>query len=187
MKKFLNIFYLGLITLMLPGSTFCAQAKIITYESNFVEICSQTIGPKGGLITVPNSDYPLDGVEIEFPQNALKTEQKISVSVAAAYFEHPKVKVTYGGKVSVIKVSPISKDTSQSGYADDIIKIKIPIPEELANRNDIFGMAFYYIEDKDEIELMSGPSVQDGKFIILTRQFNYPFFLIFGRDSMKNH
>ena len=100
-----------------PGDNSGLTGDITTGKKETV--ASQTVGAGGGTISISKAGDPLDGLEITIPQGAFSDTKNITVS------EAPIVSHEFGENFHPI--SPVITVQNVSGYADDVITVKIPV------------------------------------------------------------
>jgi len=175
MKKiFLLLFILSLsivlIKPVLAGNEETAENTIT--KSGNINVITVKIGPDGGIIKV-EKDCPIKGLVINIPKGAYTTEKTFNIS----YCEVPVNQ--YNGKA--IPYSPLLIINNGGGYAEEVIKISIPVklPE------GTFAMAGYVNPDTlDVIDMLPPAEAKNDCIISVTRHFQNP--IIVTGTNIKN-
>lgn len=140
-----------------PASPNNTAGNIQTGPS--VDLTSQTVGSGGGTIKVTKAGDPLNGLELTIPPNAFTQSENVKISYSSitnhqlGEFFNP--------------ISPLIKVQYDGGYADKVVKLKIPINLQAGN----FAMAYYYNKNTGELEGIPIDELASDHIIIETRHF----------------
>ena len=125
-----------------------------------VVLTEQTIDTSGGIITVNDPQSPLNGFQIDIPQNAYSSARNFKISSALITAQ------TFGAKFNPI--SPLITIENGGGYADDVMTITIPVNISAGQ----FAMAFYYDAQKGKLEGIPVIAENGSSITIATRHFS---------------
>jgi len=124
-----------------------------------IEVASAPIGVSGGIIKVDNPDAPIDGMEITIPANSFPSGQTFKVS-------YSEIKSHDFGQY-INPISPMITVTSDGGYSNDGMRVKIPIKLPAGH----FAMGFLYDEKTGKLEGMPIESLDNNFITVDTRHF----------------
>jgi len=126
---------------------------------DFVDITTQSIGTGGGEITVSKPGDPLNGMKITIPSKSFTTMRNFSISQAQIKSHK------FGDDFNPI--SPLIKIKYEGGYADSVMKLKIPIKLPTGH----FAMGFFYDETTGKLEGLMLEDLTNDFITVSTRHF----------------
>lgn len=134
------------------------ENKIDIKTGDFVQVASANIGSGGGNVNVTSGN--LTGLSINIPKNAFTETRTIKVSTA-------EITSASLGKY-VNPITPVIKIENGGGYANNIIKIKIPI--QLPSGH--FPMGFFIDETNNKLEPIPIIDYDQSSITVATRHFS---------------
>ncbi len=165
MEKRILIF----ISLVLVYFSSCSKSENPTEPNNTggkievgttINLANQAVDISGGTISINKAGDPLDGMEIIVPANAFIQTKNFEVSYA-------EIKSHQLGQY-FNPVSPMIKIKYEGGYAEQGIKVKIPIKLPKGH----FAMGFFYNDQTGKLEGLPIEELDNTSITISTRHFN---------------
>jgi hypothetical protein len=153
-----------------PATIAAGKLNTITLGTS-VDLGSETIGSGGGGVTISKQGDPLDGLSIDVPPEAYKSNLTYKISSA------PVVNHTFGKDFKV--ASPLITVDNGGGYAGQFITVRVPvkIPE------DHLAMGFFYDSKTNKLEGM--PLVENDANSITVATTHFSSFFIGMIDKAK--
>lgn len=134
------------------------ENKIDIKTGDFTQVATANVGNEGGSVKVTAGN--LTGLSINIPKNAFTETRTIKVSTA-------DITTSSLGKY-VNPITPVIKIENGGGYANNIIKIKIPI--QLPSGH--FPMGFFIDETNNKLEPMPIIEYDQNSITVATRHFS---------------
>lgn len=144
-----------------PGTEKPVEMKnMVTGPS--VDAATGTIGLAGGKIAVTAATSPIKGLELDIPGNSFSSEQSFKIS-------YSEIKSHQLG-ANVNPVSPLIKITTDAGYAQQILRITIPVTYPAGS----IPVGFFYDETTGKLEGIPFESITSNSITLLTRHLMPP-------------
>ncbi len=143
-----------------PSTTPGTPGVIAT--GTVVDAGSTLIGPGGGTITVTKPGTPVDGMQITVPPNSYGPNTRTFQVSYAPIQGH-----TLGSDIALL--SPLITIANGGGYADSVMKVKIPVRIPAGK----FAMGFYYSTQTGELEGLPLLGYDSTSVTIGTRHFAF--------------
>lgn len=138
-----------------------------------VEAASQAVGTGGANIIVNLPGKPINGLEINIPSNSFTSDQIINVSYAEV--------ISHDFGEFFNPASPLIIITSNVGYANETIKIKVPVTLQPGD----FAMGFLYDKTTEKLEGLAVEEIGENYVVVSTRKLNSNSSLGKRRDDVS--